>query len=143
VALSFSTRRRCNDGHRPKPIRVLVSGTDGKIGAYFAPKASPRYDLRPMVRPAAVGVDLLVICDLIICDLIDPVGLHPACNGIGSVLHLARSPDSSAPWKDLLIGRADAEHHQHLPSLHRSQAARRLPPCRRVVYASSIHAVSG
>jgi UDP-glucose 4-epimerase len=57
------------------------------------------------------------------------------CQGIDTVLHLAADADPSAPWRSLLDNNIVGTYHTFV--------AAKAAGCRRVIYASSIHAVSG
>lgn len=135
MSLSFSTRQPCDDRFPRQRIKVLVTGAGGAIGSYFSRIAASHYDLRLMVRPGMPEEGLPALGEVVQVDLADLEGLHRACQGIDTVLHLAGTPDPSAPWSDVLPGNIIGTYHLF--------AAAKAAGCRRVVYASSIHAVSG
>lgn len=135
MALSFSTRRACDDSFPHQRIRVLVTGAGGVIGAYFAEKLHQRYDLRLMIRVGAAADDLARCGEVVVADLADLPALHHACRGIDTVVHLAGASDPSAPWREVLADNIVGTYHLF--------TAAKAAGCRRVVYASSIHAVSG
>lgn len=112
----------------PKPRRVLVTGAAGRIGRWFAEMAPVRLELRRMVRP---GEDLEGGFE---ADLADLPRLKEACAGIDTVVHLAGDPRPGAPWASLLPNNVVGTYNLF--------AAAKTAGCRRVVYASSIHAVS-
>lgn len=120
----------------PKTSRtVLVTGAAGRIGSYFAAHSHPRYDLRLMVRD---GDDTSAIkgCGPIVTgELADLDKMKELCTGIDTVVHLAGDPDPAATWRDLLEANIIGSYHTFV--------AARAAGCRRVIYASSIHAVSG
>ncbi len=107
-----------------------MTGAAGNIGSYFAAHAPERLSLRLMVRPgqAAEG-------EVFEADLADLPRLKEACEGIDTVLHLAAEGAPSAPWETLLP--------TNIVGTYNVFAAAKAAGCRRVVYASSIHAVSG
>lgn len=116
--------------------RVLVTGSNGDIGSSFAKLAAKRYDLRLMVRPGDEKTAVIQAFGTIVeCDLSDLDGLKAACAGIDTVLHLAGDPDPSAVWSDLL--------ENNIVGTYNLFVAAKSARCRRVVFASSIHAVSG
>lgn len=126
--------RKDNDGRR----RVLVTGATGRIGSYFCEHAHDRYNLRMTDLPD-VNSDIR--------DAIAPLGAYTAadltdldacktlCEGIDTIVHLAGNPSPAATWDALLP--------QNILATYNVFAAAKAAGCRRVVYASSIHAVSG
>lgn len=118
-----------NPDPAPKPRRVLVTGAAGRIGRAFA-EASPEYlELRRMIRPGETlegGVE---------ADLGDLPRLKKLCEGIDTVVHLAGDARASAPWASVL--------ESNIVGTYNLFAAAKAAGCRRVVFASSIHAVSG
>lgn len=119
----------------PKPRRVLVTGAAGRIGTYFARNAPERFDLRLMVRPGEDASAIEGRGEIVEAELTDLEGLKPVFTGIDTVLHLAGDPDPSATWADLLPTNVVGTYHAFV--------AAKAAGCRRLVYASSIHAVSG
>lgn len=115
--------------------RVLVTGAAGNIGSYFAEHAHQKYELRLMVRDTDEYEGLDVFGDVVVGDLGDLDGLKALCGGIDTVLHLAADPDPSAIWESLL--------ESNIIGAYNTFVAARTAGCRRVIYASSIHTVSG
>ncbi|HSI82921.1 MAG: NAD-dependent epimerase/dehydratase family protein [Candidatus Methylacidiphilales bacterium] len=116
--------------------KVLVTGSAGNIGRYFAKHAGEKYDLRLMVREMdADAQELREYGEVVVADLGDLDSLRKVCQGIDTVLHMAGVPDPSATWSDLLQGNIVGTYHM--------MVAAKGAGCRRVVLASSIHAVSG
>ena len=119
----------------PKPRTVLVTGAAGRIGTYFAANAPERYALRLLDLP---GADLAAIAEYgetLACDLADLDRLKELFAGVDTVLHLAGDPDPNAVWNDLLATNIVGTYHVFAAAKHGG--------VRRVVYASSIHAVGG
>lgn len=115
--------------------RVLVTGATGRIGAFFVRSASARYDLRLTDLPGSDVQDLADHGELVEGDLTDLAFARAVCAGVDTVVHLAADPDPSATWDALLPANIVATYNTLAAAVgHR---------CRRVVYASSIHAVSG
>ena len=115
--------------------RVLVTGSAGNIGSYFAEHARDRYELRLMVRD---GDDVAKIKDFgetVTGTLDDLDFLKRACEGVDSVLHLAANPSPEATWNSIL--------ENNIEGTYNMAVAAKAAGCRRFVYASSIHAVSG
>src|SRR5437764_1050994 len=116
--------------------RVLVTGAAGRIGSDFARANKDRYDLRLMVRGDEEGIDALRDCgEVVTADLADLNALKEIVSGVDTVVHLAANPSPSATWSELL--------EPNIIGTYNIIAAAKANGCRRVVYASSIHAVSG
>ena len=116
--------------------RVVVTGASGNIGSYFAEHAHDRYDLRLMVQE--MDEDARAIepyGEIVEGDLADLDGLIRIFQGYDTVLHLAGNPDPSATWDALLPNNIVGTYHAF--------AAAKAAGCRRIIFASSIHAVSG
>jgi NAD(P)-dependent dehydrogenase (short-subunit alcohol dehydrogenase family) len=118
---------------------VLVTGAAGRIGSNFAREHhGGQYRLRLMVKEGE-GDDQIAELrswgDVVTADLLDLDRLKEITEGIDTVIHLAGDPSPSAVWKDLL--------EANIMGTYNVFAAARTNGCRRVIYASSIHAVSG
>jgi UDP-glucose 4-epimerase len=117
---------------------VLVTGAAGKIGLNFArqPRGG-KYTLRLMVRPddEEGAAELADLGEVVKADLGDLERLKEITEGVDTVIHLAGDPDPSATWESLL----DA----NIIGTYNIFAAAKSSGCKRVIYASSIHAVSG
>ena len=115
--------------------RVLVTGAAGRIGSYFAEHSRERYDLRLMVHRESSIPKVEAFGEVLVSDLGDLERLKEAFQGIDTVIHLAGNPSPSAPWGSLLDENIVGTYHVYV--------AAKAAGCRRVVFASSIHAVSG
>jgi len=118
--------------------RVLVTGAAGRIGSWFAENARDRYELRLQVRgdeDADALAKIRAWGEVVEMDLGDLAALKNACDGMDTVLHLAGNPSPSATWSELQAANITGTYHLF--------AAAKFAGVRRVVYASSIHAVSG
>jgi uronate dehydrogenase len=116
--------------------RVLITGAAGRIGSRFAEYAKDRYALRLMVHPKERPADALRGAgELVTGDLCDPREMHRVCQGVDTVLHLAANPDPAATWEALLPTNIGGTYHTFV--------AAKAAGCRRIVLASSIHAVAG
>ena len=68
-------------------------------------------------------------------DLGDLDTLKQHCTGINTVVHMAGNPDASATWQPLL--------ETNIIGTYNAMVAAKAAGCRRLIFASSIHAVSG
>jgi UDP-glucose 4-epimerase len=122
---------------RVKRRRVLVTGAAGNIGSYFANHSHKKYQLRLMVHHQHKGSTkhLEKYGEVIRADLADLESIKQACQGIDTVVHMAGDPSPSAAWESLL--------QANIIGAYNVFVAAKAAGCRRVIYASSIHAVSG
>lgn len=116
---------------------VLITGAAGRIGSFLASQVGERYDLNLMVRPddeestrALAGYGRVVHAELS-----DLETLKRVFKGMDTIVHLAGEPDPSAIWEHLL--------EPNIIGTYQVMVAAKAAGCRRVIYASSIHAVSG
>ncbi|CAF1500703.1 unnamed protein product, partial [Adineta ricciae] len=118
---------------------VLVTGAAGTIGSYFSKNANKqKYKLRLMVHPSNPRNAIEAITphgDVIEAELEKLETLLKACEGVDTVLHLAAIADASAKWDSLLQNNIIGTCNIFL--------AAKKSGVKRVIYASSIHAVSG
>jgi len=135
MAQSFSATQdglaEINAVHR----KVLVTGAAGRIGSYFAEHSHDKYDLRLMVLDGDETEESKSFGELVTCDLSDLEGLKNACEGIDTVVHMAGDPSPDATWQSLLDANIIGTYNIFI--------AAKAAGCRRVIHASSIHAVSG
>ena len=139
MALSFIAHGQLSDTphvHR----KVLVTGAGGSIGSYMAEHCADRYDLRLMDHDEDSAGALRKITDahggeVVVGDITDLDTMKKACAGIDTVIHLAADPSPNATWDSLLP--------TNIVGTYNTFAAAKSAGCRRVIYASSIHAVSG
>jgi len=111
--------------------RVLVTGAAGNIGTAWTAHArtAGRYELRLTDVRADPSTGITP------ADLADLGALKSLCEGIDTVVHLAGDPDPSGTWASV--------HRANIEGTYNVFVAAKAAGCRRVVYASSIHAVSG
>jgi UDP-glucose 4-epimerase len=120
----------------PTHRRVLVTGAAGNIGKYFAEHSHEKYELRIMVHTLDQRADALrAFGEVVAGELDDLEKLKQICQGIDTVVHLAGDPDPGAAWASLL--------DSNIIGTYNVFVAAKAASCRRVIYASSIHAVSG
>ena len=135
MSQSFTPQQSLADAP-PKRRRVLVTGAAGNIGSYFAEHSHRRYELRLMVRASDADVDRIRnFGKIVVADLADLDRMKAVCEGIDTVLHLAGNPSPSATWQSVRDDNITGTYHTFV--------AAKAAMCRRVIYASSIHAVSG
>ncbi len=118
--------------------KVLVTGAAGNIGSYFARQSCEKYSLRLMVHTEASKRELTAAakCGQVVQgNVTDLESMKEACRGVDTVLHLAADPSPSATWDSLLPS--------NIVGAYNTMVAAKAAGCRRVIYASSIHAVSG
>jgi NAD(P)-dependent dehydrogenase (short-subunit alcohol dehydrogenase family) len=116
--------------------RVLVTGAAGHIGSNFAEHSHSRYDLVLLERELDEETEKIkAFGELIQGDITDLDGMKAACRGVDTVLHLAADPSPSAPWSRV--------RDLNIAGTYNTYVAAKAAACRRVIYASSIHAVSG
>jgi len=121
---------------RPTPRSVLVTGAGGNIGQYYAKHAPSHHRLRLMVHSLDERAQRLkAYGEVVKADLGNLRQMTDVCEGIDTVLHLGGEPSPDATWSSLLPANIVGTYHTFVAA----KAAR----VRRVIYASSIHAVSG
>jgi nucleoside-diphosphate-sugar epimerase len=140
MAQSFTAERKkpLAEPAAARRRRVLVTGAAGNIGSYFAEHSHDKYDLRLMIRDPRKReqIDgLKGFGEVVSGDVTDLERMKKLCQGIDTVLHLAADPSPSATWESLLPA--------NFIGTYNTFVAARSARCRRVVFASSIHAVSG
>lgn len=135
MADSFIFRSSARPDAAPEARRVLVTGASGNIGRYFCRQCQHKYDLVMTVMPGADAEDLAEYGLVREVDLGDLDGLVQACEHVDTVVHLAAAADPDTPWETLL--------QANIVGTYNLFVAAKAAGCRRVIYASSIHAVSG
>lgn len=116
--------------------RVLVTGAAGNIGSYFAEHAHQKYDLRLMVQAQDETATVLAgYGEVVVGDILDLDRMKELARDVDTVVHLAADPSPSATWSSLLP--------LNIVGTYNAFVAAKAAGCRRVIYASSIHAVSG
>lgn len=110
--------------------RVLITGAAGRIGSFLAQHFAERYALRLSdVRPPAGAVG----SDFVQADVGDLDAMRRLCEGVDTVVHLAADASATAPWEELLP--------RNVIGAYNAFEAAAQAGCRRVVFASSVHAV--
>jgi UDP-glucose 4-epimerase len=115
--------------------RVLVTGAGGRIGSFFARNSFEKYELRLMVQHEDQAEAIRSFGEIVQGDLSDLDAMKSFCAGIDTVVHMAGNPDAAATWKPLL--------DTNIIGTYNTMVAAKAAGCRRLIFASSIHAVSG
>lgn len=136
MALSYTLAGALTSTPRQSSERiVLVTGAAGNIGSYFAEHSAQRYQLRLMLRDGDEHQRLVKFGEIVTADLADLEQLKRHCAGVDTVLHLAASATPSSTWDEILPA--------NIVGTYNLFVAAKSAGCRCVIYASSIHAVSG
>lgn len=120
------------------PVRrkVLVTGASGNIGSYFAEHLHAKYDLVLMEHDSHGTPEEFQKWGLVVQgDICDLERMKELCKGVDTVLHLAADASPSATWESV--------RDLNITGTYNTFVAAKAAKCRRVIYASSIHAVSG
>jgi len=111
---------------------VLITGAAGRIGSAFRARHAGDYafrlaDVREPAEPAGHEV--------VLADLTDLDAARRACEGMDTVLHLAADPSPRATFYDTLLP-------LNIRMTYNLFHAAAEQGCRRLIFASSIHAVN-
>lgn len=111
---------------------VLITGAAGRIGSFLTRQLQGRYaftltDIRPPEETCGYPCTTADIADL--------DAMRALCRGVDTVVHLAADPGTEAPWESLLP--------RNIVGVYNVLQAAHEAGCRRVIFASSINAVSG
>ncbi len=116
--------------------RVLVTAAAGRIGSAFAQASHQQYKLRLMVLPNDPQAETIRLYgEVVEAELGDLSRLKEVCAGMDTVVHLAGNPNPNTAWADLL--------NNNIIGTYNLMVAAKSVGCRRVVFASSIHVMSG
>ena len=115
--------------------RVLLTGAAGRIGTAFRQEVGNRYALRLADR-AIDGLDGSGEHEALALDLADLNACRRACAGIDTVVHLAADASASADFYGSLLD-------NNVKATYNVFRAAGEAGCRRVIFASSVHAVWG
>jgi nucleoside-diphosphate-sugar epimerase len=116
---------------------ILLTGAAGRIGSSFRQTYGEQYrfrlaDLHTNTLTDTPGTDH----EIVRLDITDAHACREACNAIDTVIHLAADPSPEADWESSLLPNNIRGTVNVFQASH--EAA-----CRRVVFASSVHAVVG
>ncbi len=116
--------------------KVIITGAAGRIGSYLAVHSHERYELRLVDLPDADGLNRLEkYGEVATAALGDLERLKSLCQGMDTMVHLAANPSPETPWSSAL--------NDNIIGTYNAFVAAKTARLRRVIYASSIHAVSG
>lgn len=116
---------------------ILLTGAAGRIGSAFRAEFGERYRFRLADRETETlagtpGAEHEVVA----LDVADAEGCRAACVGVDTVLHLAADPSPEADFEGSLL-------QNNVVGTYNVFRAAKEAGCRRVVFASSVHAVIG
>lgn len=116
---------------------ILLTGAAGRIGTAFRTDMGTRYRFRLADR-AGDGLEETPGegHEVIELDVADPAACRRACEGIDTVVHLAADPSPEADFYGSLLD-------NNIKGTYNIFRAAKDQGCRRVVFASSVHAVAG
>jgi NAD+ dependent glucose-6-phosphate dehydrogenase len=116
---------------------VLLTGAAGRIGSAFRHAHGERFRFRLAdLRSEGLAETLGDGHEVMLLDVSDAVACAEACAGIDTVIHLAADPSPEAEWEASLL------QNNIQGTLNVFRAASEAG-CRRVVFASSVHAILG
>jgi NAD(P)-dependent dehydrogenase (short-subunit alcohol dehydrogenase family) len=130
-----STIESVGNTTRNKPRRVLITGAAGSIGSYIAEPFSRRYALRRMVHHGENAASIASFGEVIEGDITDLEQMKRACDGMDTVVHLAAAASPDSTWDKLLP--------LNIIGAYNTFTAAKSCGVERVIFASSIHAISG
>ncbi len=119
----------------PQPRRVLITGAAGRIGGAFAAASQERYDLTLMAHHDDDTSEIEACGTVVRATLDDLDRLKELFDGQDTIVHMAADPSPEAEWESMLTN--------NITGTFNTMTAAVAAGCRRVIYASSIHAVSG
>ena len=132
---SFLIRDACRPRPEHRTRKVLVTGAAGKIGRYFAEHSHDRYELSFLVHSGEKGQPLERFGRVHEAGLEELEMLKELFAGQDTILHLAARAPPQQTWGPLL--------ESNIVGTYNVFVAAAAAACRRVVFASSIHAISG
>lgn len=117
--------------------KILITGGCGKIGSYFAGFAASRYFIRIGDRiPWNTEKNGRLSGESFLVDLQDLAQCRELCEGMDAVIHLAADADPEGDFTDSLLG-------DNIIATHNLFHAAQDAACKRLIFASSAHVVSG
>jgi nucleoside-diphosphate-sugar epimerase len=114
-----------------------LTGAAGRIGSAYFAHAADRYRFRladrltePLAGATARGHEVIAL------DVADAGACQEVCRGVDTVVHLAADPSPEADFYGSLLD-------NNIKGTYNVFRAAKDQGCRRVVFASSVHAVAG
>lgn len=115
--------------------RVLVTGAAGSIATAFVRATADDYEFTLLDLPGTFDAEQRARGRVVEADLSEISNLDGVMNGIDTVVHLAGERSPSTLWDDLLPA--------NILGAYNVVAAAVAAKVRRVIYASSVHTVTG
>ncbi|QNA93597.1 MULTISPECIES: NAD(P)-dependent oxidoreductase [unclassified Microbacterium] len=119
----------------PDRHRVLVTGAAGSIATAFVRATADEYEFTLLDLPGTLDAEQRALGSVVEVDLADISNLRGVMDGIDTVLHLAGQRSPSTLWEDLLPANIVGTYN-----VVAAAVAAKVP---RVIYASSVHTVTG
>jgi len=123
--MGFVNRRR----------RVAVTGAAGSIATGFVRSVQDTYDLILIDLPGRISAAQSALGSVVETDLTNLEQMAGLLDGVDTVVHLAGERSPSATWSSL--------YPANIVATYNTFSAAVAAGCRRIVYASSVHAISG
>ena len=116
---------------------VLLTGAAGRIGTAFREAHGEQYRFRLAdLETDALGDTPGAEHEVVRLNIADADACRQACVGIDTVIHLAADPSPEADWESSLLP-------NNIAGVVNIFRAASEAGCRRVIFASSVHAVGG
>lgn len=115
--------------------RILITGGAGSIGTGYARWASGRYEITLLDLPGQFSAEHHQLGRVVEGDLGSLASISGAFDGIDTVIHLGGERYPWAQWDTLLPANIVGTYNMVVAAISSR--------CKRIVYASSVHAVSG
>jgi NAD+ dependent glucose-6-phosphate dehydrogenase len=110
--------------------KILITGARGDIGRCLTEGLRDRYELRLHNRTPESDPDGF---EHVTAEIADYEQVRPMLNGVDTVIHLAANPSPSGDWESIL--------NDNIIGTRNILEAAREGGCRRVIFASSNHAM--
>jgi UDP-glucose 4-epimerase len=135
MASSFVLKNYKSKFEKSERRTVAVTGAAGRIGSYFAEHSHEYYDFVLIVHPESDVSKIEKFGRIVRAKLEELKKLEDTFNGVHTVVHLAADPSPSATWESILPNNIEGTYNVCTAAV--------AAGVKRLIYASSIHAVSG